>query len=123
MTALDESFTLTVSSPIILCSTSTLFPFSQVGNPFLTEPFSMVSTQPCQVGVTPRKSEGIEPFTTVNTPPCPVGVTPRKSGGLEPLNMVNTPPCQVKVSPLHPINTLLGHLKDASSPLILTPGS
>src|SRR5882672_8720279 len=36
MTALDKSFTLTVSLPIIFCSTSTSLPFSQVRNPFLT---------------------------------------------------------------------------------------
>src|SRR5467141_1525462 len=82
------------------------------------EPFTTVNTPPCQVGVTPRKSEGIEPFTTVNTPPCQVGVTPRKSEGIEPFNMVNTPPCQVEALPSHPINTPLGHLEDASSPLV-----
>src|SRR5882672_5162103 len=36
-TALDESFTLTVSLPIPLCLTSTLLPFSRVRNPFLTD--------------------------------------------------------------------------------------
>src|SRR5882672_3793063 len=36
MTALDESFTLMVSLPVILCLTLTLSPFSRVGNPFLT---------------------------------------------------------------------------------------
>src|SRR5882672_7790761 len=36
MTALDESFALTVSLPVISCSTSTSLLFSRVGNPFLT---------------------------------------------------------------------------------------
>src|SRR5882672_10780691 len=36
MTALDKSFTLTVSLPVIFCSTSTYLLFSRVGNPFLT---------------------------------------------------------------------------------------
>src|SRR5882672_2043184 len=35
MTALDESFALTVSLPIISCSTSTSLLFSRVGNLFL----------------------------------------------------------------------------------------
>src|SRR5882672_8307363 len=35
-TALDESFTLTVSLPVIFCSTSTSLLFSRVGNLFLT---------------------------------------------------------------------------------------
>src|SRR5882672_2321416 len=55
----------------------------------------------------------------VNTLPCQVGVTPHKSEGIEPFNMVNTPPYQVEALPLHPINTPLGHLEDTSSPLIL----
>src|SRR5882672_5835913 len=58
----------------------------------------------------------------VNTPPCLVGVTPRKSEGIEPFNMVNTPPCQVEALPSHPINTPSGHLEDVSSPLVLTSG-
>src|SRR5882672_5657682 len=36
MTALYESFALTVSLPVISCSTSTSLLFSRVGNPFLT---------------------------------------------------------------------------------------
>src|SRR5882672_4267426 len=83
-------------------------------------PPTTVNTPLCQVEAIPRKSEGIEPFTTVNTPPCQVGVTPRKSEGIEPFNMVNTPPCQVEALPSHPINTLSGHLEDASSPLVPT---
>src|SRR5882672_7250198 len=55
----------------------------------------------------------------VNTPPCQVRVTPRKSEGIEPFSTVNTLLCQVKALPSHLINTPLGHLKDASSPLIL----
>src|SRR5882672_7393430 len=35
-TALDESFTFTVSLPVISCLTSTSLLFSRVGNPFLT---------------------------------------------------------------------------------------
>src|SRR5882672_7739782 len=82
------------------------------------QPLTTVNTPPCQVKVTPRKSEGIEPFNMVNTPPCQVEVTPRKSEGIEPFNMVNTPPCQVEALPSHPINTPSGHLEDASSPLV-----
>src|SRR5882672_3052341 len=87
------------------------------------KPFSTVNTPLCQIGVTPHKSEGIEPFNMVNTPPCQVRVTPRKSEGIKPFNMVNTLPCLVEVSPLHPINTPSDHLEDASSSLVLTPGS
>src|SRR5882672_439179 len=36
MTALDKSFTLMVSLPVIFCSTLTSLLFSRVGNPFLT---------------------------------------------------------------------------------------
>src|SRR5882672_1596631 len=55
-----------------------------------------------------------------NTPPCQVEAIPRKSEGIKPFNMVNTPPCQVEALPSHLINTLSGHLKDASSPLVPT---
>src|SRR5882672_6027832 len=41
MTALDESFALTVSLPIISCSTSTSLLFSRVRNPFLTQPYNV----------------------------------------------------------------------------------
>src|SRR5882724_13332228 len=69
---------------------------------------------PCQVKVTPRKSEGIEPFTLANSPlgqvevsssrpiispSGQVGVIPRKSEGIKPFTMVNSPPCQVRVTP------------------------
>src|SRR5467141_1601640 len=83
------------------------------------QPPTTVNTLLCQVEAIPCKPEGIEPFSMVNTLPCQVGVTPHKSEGIEPFNMVNTPPCQVEALPSHPINTLLGHLEDASSPLIL----
>src|SRR5467141_4828116 len=106
-------------------SPATVFPLSRddhVNNHLFIgdHPPTTVNTPLCQVEAIPRKPEGIKPFTTVNTPPCQVGVTPRKSEGIEPFNMVNTPPCQVKVLPSHPINTLSGHLKDTSSPLIPT---
>src|SRR5882724_7193464 len=39
--------------------------------------------------------------------PCQVKVTPRKSEGIEPFTLVNSPPGQVKVSSSHPINTPL----------------
>src|SRR5882724_9195240 len=80
---------------------------------------------PCQVEVTPRKSEGIEPFTLVNSPPgqvedaslhpinSPSGqvrVTPRKSEDIEPFTLVNSLPGQVEVSSSHPINTPSGQV-------------
>src|SRR5882724_2285623 len=75
----------------------------------------LINTLSGQVRVTPCKSEGIEPFTTVNSLPCQVGVTPHKSEGIEPFSMVNSPPCQVEAMSSHPINTLSGLLKVASS--------
>src|SRR5882724_5941442 len=60
-------------------------------------PPNMDTRTPCQVEVTPLKSEGIEPFTLVNSPPGQVevlssrlinslsgqvGVTPRKPEGI-----------------------------------------
>src|SRR5882724_8415951 len=93
---------------------------------------------PCQVEVTPRKSEGIEPITLVNSPPgqdkvsylhlintpsgkvedaslhmvnsllCKVGVYPPSPGGIEPSNLVNSLPGHVRAMPSHPINTPLG---------------
>ena len=68
-----------------------------------------------QVGVTPRKSEGIEPFTMVNSLPCQVGVTPRSPGGIEPSSLVKSLPGQVRATPSHPINTLLGPCEVTSS--------
>src|SRR5882724_6151230 len=100
---------------------------------------------PCQVKVTPRKSEGIEPFTlvnslpgqvgvssshpintplgqvedasshTVNSPPCQVRVIPHKSEGIEPSTLVNSPPGHVGATPSHPINTPLVPHEVASS--------
>src|SRR5882724_6281956 len=91
---------------------------------------------PCQVEVTPRKSEGIEPFTLVNSlpgqvedasshmvnsPPCQVGVYPRKSEGIEPFTLVNSPPGQVEVPSSHPINTPSGQVEDASLHTVNSP--
>src|SRR5882724_8722994 len=91
---------------------------------------------PCQVEVTPRKSEGIEPFTLVNSlpgqvedvslhpinsPSGQVRVTPRKSEGIEPFTLVNSLPGQVEVSSSHPINTPLGQVEDASSHTVNSP--
>src|SRR5882724_5890001 len=111
----------------------------------------MDTRTPCQVKVTPCKSEGIEPFTLVNSPPgqvevsslhpintpsgqvedaslhmvnslpCQVGVTPHKSEGIEPFTLVNSLPGQVKVLSSHPINTLSGPHEVASSVLSRVP--
>src|SRR5882724_2559555 len=51
----------------------------------------------------------------VNSPPCQVGVTPRKSEGIEPSTLVNSPPGQVGATPSHLINTPSGSCKVASS--------
>src|SRR5882724_766809 len=55
-------------------------------------PLNMDMQTPCQVEVTPCKSEGIEPSTLVNSPPGQVGATP--------LQPINTPsvPCEVTSS-------------------------
>src|SRR5882724_3031048 len=89
---------------------------------------------PCQVEVTPHKSEGIEPFTLVNSPPgqvedvsshmvnsppCQVRVYPRKSQGIEPFTLVNSLPCQVGAMSLRPINSPSGPLR-VSSPMPCT---
>src|SRR5882724_12872850 len=47
--------------------------------------------------------------------PCQVKVTPRKSEGIKPSTLVNSPPGQVGAAPLHPINTPSGYRKVASS--------
>jgi len=80
-------------------------------------PPNMDMRTPCQVEVTPCKSEGIEPFTLVNSLPgqvevssshpinSPLGqvrVTPRKSEGIKPFTTVNSPLCQVGVTPRNP---------------------
>src|SRR5882724_2497640 len=81
---------------------------------------------PCQVEVTPCKSEGIEPFTLVNSPPGQVkvssshminlpsgqvGVTLHKSAGIEPFTLVNSPPGQVEVLSSHPIKLPSGQVR------------
>src|SRR5882724_10010906 len=65
-------------------------------------------------------------LTTVNSPPCQVGVTPQSSGGIEPSALVNSPPGQVRAIPSHPINTLSGPCKVATSvssqvPIFVSP--
>jgi len=80
---------------------------------------------PCQVKVTPRKSEGLEPFSMVNSPPCQVevlslhpintpsgqvGVNPCKSEGIKLFTLVNSLPGQVEAMSSHPINTTLGQV-------------
>src|SRR5882724_6785338 len=96
----------------------------------LGDPHPNTDTQtPCQVEVTPRKSEGIEPFTLVNSPPGQVevssshpintlsgqvGVTPCKSEGIEPFTLVNSLPGQVEVSSSHPINSPSGQVRVTS---------
>src|SRR5882724_11160339 len=84
------------------------------------EPFTLVNSLPGQVevlslhpinsplgqvGVIPRKSEGIGPFTMVNSPLCQVRVTPHSPGGIEPSTLVNYPPGQVGAMPSPLINT------------------
>src|SRR5882724_3627394 len=105
----------------------------------------MDTRTPCQVKVTPHKSEGIEPFTLVNSPPgqvevssshtintplgqvedaslhmvnslpCQVRVIPRNPGGIEPSGLVNSLPGQVGAMPSHLINTPSGPRRVASS--------
>src|SRR5882724_5995139 len=107
-------------------------------------PPNMDTRTPCQVEVTPRKSEGIEPSTLVNSPPGQVevsssrlinspsgqvGVTPHKSEGIEPFTTVNSPPCQVGVTPHNPggikpstlVNSPPGQVRAAPSHPINTP--
>src|SRR5882724_4812703 len=107
-------------------------------------PPNMDTRTPCQVEVTPHKSEGIEPFTLANSLPgqvevsssCPinsplgqVGVTPCKSEGIEPFTTVNSPPCQVGVTPRNPggiepstlVNSPPGQVGAAPSHPINTP--
>src|SRR5882724_6169078 len=99
---------------------------------------------PCQIEVTPPKSEGIEPFTLVNSPPGQVevssshpinllsgqvGVIPCKSEGIKPFTMVNSPLCQVGVTPCSPggiepstlVNSPPGQVGATPSHMINTP--
>src|SRR5882724_8082211 len=99
---------------------------------------------PCQVEVTPPKSEGIEPFTLanplpgqvevssshpINSPSGQVRVTPHKSEGIEPFTTVNSLPCQVGVTPRNPggiepstlVNSPPGQVGAAPSHPINTP--
>jgi len=99
---------------------------------------------PCQVKVTPHKSEGIEPFSMVNSLPCQVKamsldltnttsgqvrVTPCKSEGIEPFTTVNSLLCQVWVTPhqlecikpFNMVNPLPCQVKSMSSHPINTP--
>src|SRR5882724_2515107 len=96
---------------------------------------------PCQVEVTPCKSEGIEPFTLVNSPQgqvevssshlinLPLGqvrVTPCKSEGIEPFTLVNSPPGQVKTEASHhgQLSTMSsqGHSSQSRGYRALCPG-
>src|SRR5882724_1361283 len=104
----------------------------------------MVNSPPCQVRVTPHKSEGIEPFTLVNSlpgkveamPSHPINtllgqveVIPCKSEGTEPFITVNSLLCQVGVTPHSPggiepailVNSLPGQVKAMPSHPINTP--
>src|SRR5882724_4321726 len=89
-------------------------------------PPNMDMQTPCQVEVTPHKSEGIEPFTLINSPPGQVGamslhpintplgqvrVTPCNPEGIKLFTLVNSPPGQVGAMSLHLINTLLGQVQ------------
>src|SRR5882724_12556908 len=51
---------------------------------------------------------GVPPPNMDTLTPCQVEVTPRKSEGLEPFTLVNSLPGQVEVSSSHPINSLSG---------------
>src|SRR5882724_11716397 len=107
-------------------------------------PSNMDTRTPCQVEVTPCKSEGIEPFSMVNSQPFQVeavplhlintlsgqvGVTPCNSEGIEPFTMVNSLPCQVGVTPHNPegikpftlVNSPPGQVRTMSLHLINTP--
>src|SRR5882724_8668775 len=72
-----------------------------------------VNFLPCQVGVYPHKSEGIEPFNLVNSPPSKVEDANVSS------HTVNSPLCQVGALPPHPINSPSGSL-GVSSPVSCT---
>src|SRR5882724_3914983 len=145
--SVSDKFSLTVGG---VPTPATIFPSlweDHVNNHFSlgVPPPNTDMRTPCQVEVTPRKSEGIEPFSLVNSLPgqvevssshpintlsgqvkdvsshmvnsplCQVGVTPRKSEGIEPFTWVSSPPGQVEVSSSHPINTPSGLHEVASS--------
>src|SRR5882724_4120022 len=86
------------------------------------EPFTLVNSPPGQVEVlsshlinTLLGQVEDASLHMVNSLPCQVGVTPHKSEGIEPFTLVNSPPGQVGVSPSHPINTLSGPHEVTSS--------
>src|SRR5882724_8238118 len=56
-------------------------------------------------------SLGVPPPNTDMRTPCQVKVTPCKSEGIEPFTLVNSLPGQVEVSSSHLINTLLGQVR------------
>src|SRR5882672_1538103 len=65
MTALDKSFALVVSLPVISCSTSTSLLFSQVRNPFLTtlthlSPFMLDTRQNPWLEMEPLRESHLE---------------------------------------------------------------
>src|SRR5882724_9521817 len=55
---------------------------------------------------------------TVNSPLCQVGVYPRKSEGIKPFTLVNSPPGQVEDASLHTVNSPLCQVGAMSSRLI-----
>src|SRR5882724_11623657 len=71
-------------------------------------------------------SLGVPPPNTDMQTPCQVEVTPCKSEGIEPFTLVNSLPGQVRAMPLQPINTLSVPCEVASSvssqvPLSMSP--
>src|SRR5882724_11315080 len=109
-----EPFNL-VNSPPGQVKDASSHPINSPSGPVEDASSHTVNFPPCQVGVYPCKSEGIEPFNlvnsppgqvedadasshTVNSPPCQVGVYPCKSEGIEPFNLVNSPPGQVEAA-------------------------
>ena len=91
-------------------------------NPGGIKPFTLVNSLPGQVKVsslhlinTPLGQGEDLSSHTVNSPLCQVGVTPRKQEGIKPFTTVNSLPCQVRAMSLHLINTLSGTLGVTSS--------
>src|SRR5882724_12350406 len=56
-------------------------------------------------------SLGVPPLNTDTQTPCQVEVTPHKSEGIKPFTLVNSPPGKVKVLSLHPINIPSGQVR------------
>src|SRR5882724_9995051 len=107
-----EPFTL-VNSPPVRVEVLSSHPINTLSGQVEDVSSHTVNSLPCQVGVYPCKSEGIEPFALVNSPPGQVEDADASS------HTVNSPPCQVGALPSHPINSPSGSL-GVSSPVSCT---